>query len=78
MAATRHSGAARLVHDAAMALPFFNKTAPASALAEELECMLDRGVPPLAIGQWVAVNQSALLDALRILAAAHRSCRSSS
>ena len=47
MAATRHSGAVRLVHDAGMALPPFNETASPSALAEELERMLDRGVPPL-------------------------------
>lgn len=32
--------------------------------------MLDRGVPPVAIGRWVAVNQTVLQVALQALAAA--------
>lgn len=68
MAAIRHSCPALQVHYGVMVLLPPQESATPDALADELERMLDRGVPPLAIGQWVAVNQSALVAALRLAA----------
>lgn len=56
------------VHDAPQVLPPIFESASSADLVNEQERMLDRGVPPLAIGQSVAVNQSALLSSLKTLA----------
>lgn len=56
------------LHGVGMVFPPPMRTADAAALATERERMLDRGVPPLAIGQTMAGSQSALLSSLKKLA----------
>ena len=41
---------------------------PPTSLLADLDGMLARGVPPAVLGHWVAVNQSALLSALKLAA----------
>lgn len=70
MAAVQHSRPALSVVDSAMAFLPPKELAKPAAFAEELERLLDRCVPPLAIGQRVAVNQGEIIASLT-LAAAH-------
>jgi len=38
-----------------------------SSLADELDAMLTAGIHPQRLGQWVAINQCALIAALRLV-----------